>query len=343
MRRLPRCLALASVLLVLAACGTQSTPGGVSTPVGSRPATPPRAVTAQAVAKDGGLECPASVQDGRGTTVPEKPQGVDGAARLLPDRAPLSLVDCAYRVVEIQAASPSKPPFALTKRTHVATDRVDDVVELLAWAPRGDARGRVCTMIGGDETVHLVGARYDDAVVWVASLAEPNGCSTATNGDFMSPLAAGFWLEQWFGNGPAGPKRGACDGWATGRLGDDVSLAPDGEPTVTVCRPTNSGQQAHRLTRDQSRQVVDALRGLRTRATDYSCGDGDPAAGNDFRLVLQYARGNDVVIQVLPSCTPQLMSGSLDAKDAGPVIDLVEQWSAPVPGYDPNGSVSSTG
>lgn len=344
MRRLPRCLALASVLLMLAACGTQPAPGGGSTPVGSGPATPPRAVTSQAVAKDGGLECPASIRDGRGTTVPEKPQGVDGGARLLPDREPLSLVDCAYPVLDVRATSPSGPPFALTKRTLVGDERIHDVVELLTWAPRNGTQARMCTAIGGNETVHLVGARYDDAIVWVASLAEPNRCSTATNGDFTSYLSAGFELDGWFLDRPSGPEKpGPCEQWRVGRLGDDLSLAPDGEPTVTVCRPTNTGQQARGLTPDQSRQVVQALRALRTRPTDHSCNGGDPGAGNDFRLVLHYPRGNDVVIHVMPSCTPQLMSGSLEAKDAAQVIDLVEQWSAPVPGYDPNGSVSSTG
>jgi hypothetical protein len=58
--------------------------------------------------------------------------------------------------------------------------------------------------------------------------------------------------------------------------------------------------------------------------------------------VLDYDRGNDAVINVIPSCRPQLMSGTLEAEDATPVIALVQRWSPPVPGYDPNGSVSST-
>jgi hypothetical protein len=220
---------------------------------------------------------------------------------------------------------------------------MDDVVELLASAPRGDGGGRACTAIGGDETVHLVGVRFDDAIVWVASLAEPNRCSTATNGDFISPLAVGSTLEQWLGTpGRKDPNQGGCHPWTSGRLGDDRSLAPDGDPTVMVCRPTSTGQQVLQLRRDQSRQVVQALRALATRPTDHTCAGGDPQPGEDFRLVLDYDRGNDVVINVVPSCRPQLMSSTLEAEDATSVIGLVERWSPPVPGYDPNGSVSST-
>jgi hypothetical protein len=300
-------------------------------------------VTAQPVAGDGGLECPASIRDARGTSVPERPQGVDGGARLLPDRQPRSVVDCAYPVLDLRATLPSGPPYRLASRTLVTGDRMDDVVELLASAPRGDGGGRACTAIGGDETVHLVGVRFDDAIVWVASLAEPNRCSTATNGDFISPLAVGSTLEQWFGTpGRKDPNQGGCHPWTSGRLGDDRSLAPDGDPTVMVCRPTSTGQQVLQLRRDQSRQVVQALRALATPPTDHTCAGGDPQPGEDFRLVLDYDRGNDVVINVVPSCRPQLMSSTLEAEDATSVIGLVERWSPPVPGYDPNGSVSST-
>lgn len=345
MRRLPHCLAAAVMLLALASCGNVPAPDDGS---GSGSAPPPaqarlRPVTAQPVAQDGGLDCPASITDREGMVVPQQPQGVDAGQRLLPDRRPVSLVDCAYPVLDIGATTETGPPYRLRTRTVVTGERVDEVVELLAWAPRDVGRPRGCTAMGGDETVHVLGARYEDAIVWVSSLAEPNRCSTATNGDFVSSLPAGYQLDQWFRPGATPlPATETCP-WSQGRLGDDLALVPEGEPAVTVCRPTNAGMRAVPLTPDQSRQVVDALRALRTRATDHTCGEGDPSAGNDFRLVLGYPRGNPVVVSVIPSCRPQLMSGSLAAEDAGPVVSLVEQWSPPVRGYDPGGSVSSTG
>lgn len=345
MRRLAR-LATTSfagvLLLASTGCGNQAAPGGGSVPEPRTP-TPPRAVAAQPVEPDGGLQCPASITDRAGRSVPARPQGLDGGARLLPDRAPLALVDCAYPVLDIRATTSSGPPFVLARRTLVTGKRAGEVVGLLAWASRDDGRDRACTEIGGNETVHLVGARYDDAIVWVASLAEPNRCSTSTNGDFVSPLSAGYRLEQWFGADPVQEADQGCGGWSQGRLGDDVSLAPDGGPSVTVCRSTPDGQQATRLTADQSGRVVAAIRSLHTGPLDRGCADAAPGSGTDFRLVLGYPRGPDVVISVVPSCTPQLSGSRLRADDARAVIDLVEQWSPPTVGYDPDGTVSSPG
>ncbi len=336
-RQVPRSFATVTVgfmLLALAGCGTQTSPGGNATTGPSTPAASVRPVTTQPVAQDGGLECPASITDREGMTVPEKPQGVDGHARLVPDRQPVSLVDCAYQVRDVKATAPAQPPFKLDKRTLVAGDRVDAVVGLLAWSPVGEKHLRGCTMIAGDEIVHLVGARYDDAIVWVSSLAEPNRCSWSTNGDVTSPASVGFQLEEWFGNRlGAHPATGACDTWSQGRLGDDRSLAPEGDPTVTVCRQTAKGTQATKLTPDQSQQVVKALRALHTRPTGHACTGGDAGSGTEFRLVLDYGRGPGVDIAVTPSCTPQLQGSALEAADAKPVVNLVEQWSPPVAGH----------
>lgn len=341
MRRLPRSITVGTALLALAGCGSPTGAGGGSTPV-PLPATQVRTVTEQSTAADGGLECPATISDREGRTVPEKPQGFDGRTRLLPDRQPLSLVDCAYPVVDNGAATPTGPPFVVAKRTLVTGQRVDEVVGLLAWAPRDTGRGTMCTAMAGPETVHLVGARYDDSIVWVAALAEANRCKPATNGDFRTPLPVGHQLDQWFGtkltNGSAQP---TCDQWVGGRLGDELTLAPNGDPIVTVCRATNSGQRELELSKDQSGQVVAALRSLRTEPLHLICATAD--GGRDFRLVLDFGRGPDVIINVVPGCEPELMGSALSAAEAGAVVDLVEQWSPPGPGYHPDGSVSSTG
>ena len=125
-RRSPRSAASAlavavcvTAALVLAACG-QATPGGSGDTPTSLPAVstgPLRPVTAQAVAPDGALVCPAALESVEGMTVPEKPQGLDGAARLLPERDPSTLVVCAYPTMRLTAATPLTAPFPLSERT----------------------------------------------------------------------------------------------------------------------------------------------------------------------------------------------------------------------------------
>jgi hypothetical protein len=211
-----------------------------------------------------------------------------------------------------------------------------DVVELLSWAPRGDGRPKACTAMGGDETVYLVGATYDSAIVWVAARADPNRCSDSTNGDFLSRAPLGVTLGATYSRQPVAPAPapGSCSGYSSGRLGDDRTVAPDGDPEVTVCRNTAAGAPAETaLTSQQSRRVVAALRGLAVRTTSGTCVAGDDRDhSRDFRLVLRYPAGPDVVVNVSPDCDPQLMGGGLESVEAAAVVDLVEQWSAPIPG-----------
>ena len=47
--------------------------------------------------------------------------------------------------------------------------------------------------------------------------------------------------------------------------------------------------------------------------------------------MLDYAEGPAVWVNVSPTCTPQAFSSGLAAEDAGSVVDLVEQWSPPIP------------
>ncbi|HKX66377.1 MAG TPA: hypothetical protein VJN29_04050, partial [Intrasporangium sp.] len=117
---------------VLAACANPAAtgPGGtIRQTVG-----PMRTVTAQPVAADGALDCPATITDQEGMTVPEKPQGVDGNARLLPDREPESLVVCSYPVLDMLNGSLTAP-FRLKTRTVVSAGERSELVELLTWAP----------------------------------------------------------------------------------------------------------------------------------------------------------------------------------------------------------------
>jgi hypothetical protein len=304
-----------------------------------------RSLTAQPVAADGALECPATITDQQGMTVPEKPQGVDGNARLLPDRQPESVVVCSYPVLDMVHGSLTAP-FRLKARTVLSADERSEVVELFTWVPRGDGRNKICTAMGGDETAHLVGASYRDAIVWVAAKGDPNSCSNSTNGDFVSPAALGSRLDAIVGDqGRRDPApTGACASWGFGRLGDHLSIAPEGDPRVTVCRNRADGtEQPTRLSAEQSREVAAALRSLTVGPSDSGCSNTGDDYSRQFRLVLEYAEGPAVWVNVSPTCTPQLFNSGLSADDAGSVIDLVEQWSPPIPGPDPDEPVSSDG
>jgi hypothetical protein len=330
------------------ACGSPgpSTPSGTTTaatPTNQVPTSPVRPLSSQPVAGDGGLQCPASISDVDGMTVPSLPEGLDGNARLLPDRRPVSLVVCRYPVLDVEAG-PLPVPYALAGRTLLTGSPRAELAETLAWAPRGSTKGKVCTEIGGDETVHLVGAAYGDAIVWVAAKADPNACAGATNGDFDSRAAMGVVVDAVAaGRQPVRVATGGCDTQTLGRLGDDASLAPEGEPTVTVCRRNAAGsQQSTPLNADQSRQVVAALRALRVHHPSGTCEGGALGdMGRDFRLVLAYAAGPDSVVNVVDGCLPPVLGDGVAADDSTALVALVERWSKPIAGPDPNAPVSS--
>lgn len=170
-------LAVAAVLS-FAACGTGTGPDPGRFPV--------RTLSGQTLAADGALECPATIADARGMTVPEPPEGRYAADRLLPPDAPASLAVCRYPVLDITMTTPIASPYAVERRTVPDAAVRARIVGTLTWAPEDTGHGRVCTLIGGDETVYLVGATYDEAVIWVAARSDPNSCSGATNGHFTS-------------------------------------------------------------------------------------------------------------------------------------------------------------
>jgi hypothetical protein len=337
-------------IAVLAVTGCGSTPapgGGQGSPPGSTTVTSPsasgplRPVTSQPRAADGALECPATIASSEGMTVPQRPQGVDGYARLLPERPASSMVVCGYPVMDIMATKPLAAPFRLSTRTVATAEQRAAVTDLLAWAPRWTGEQKICTAMAGNETAYLVGAVYDGAVVWVAAKADANSCSNSTNGDFTSGAALGVPLDAMFGGQPARTPAGPCAGTSFGRLGDDRSLAPEGDPNVLVCRLTADGRSLPtRLDAARSSQVVALLRSLQTRPTQHACRPSGTASSR-FALWLTYAAGPGVRIEVDPQCVPQVLGSSLEAADAGNLVTLVDRWSPPVPGPDPDGSVSS--
>ena len=340
--------------LALSACGTEASPGaggsGSATTTPSPGAT--RSMTTPATMPDGALSCPATITDRAGMTVPQPPSGVDGTARLLPDRTASSMVVCAYPVLDISATTPLAPPFTMASRTVATSAGRAALTDRLAWAPRGGGTPGPCTAIGGDETAYLVGAVYGGSapgVVWVAAKSGPNSCSPATNGEFVARAGVGDDIEAIFTErlpSPISSAGAACVVHSSGRLGDDRSLAPDGQPSVTVCRPGRDSQIPTVLDAGQSAQVVAALRALPAASTTGTCSMADAAQNSRqraFRLVLRYPAGPPAVVDVSPGCRPELIGAGLQAGAAASVIKLVEQWSKPLPYLDPNGSVSSNG
>jgi hypothetical protein len=338
-------LAVAAVVtaLALAACG-QSAPGGSTDTPTTLPAVSPgplRPVTKQAVASDGALECPAALDSAEGMTVPTKPQGLDGAARLLPERDPSSLVVCAYPTMRLMAATPLTAPFPRSERKVLNPAQRHAVVDLLTWAPRWNGGQRACTAMAGDETAYLVGASYGDAIVWVAAKADANACSRGANGDFVTGDPVGVPLAASLA-GHATTSEQSCETSGLGRLDDDRSLVPEGSPVVTVCRLDAKGAwQATPLDAARSGQVVALLRSLPTRPTDHVCEGAGGARDARFTIVLRYAAGPALRISVDPGCSPGVLGSGLESADAGALVGLVEPWSPPIPGPDPNGSVSS--
>ncbi len=327
----------------LAACGSTPSPGTGATTPPAATAGPNRPVTAQPVDADGALLCPRSLASADGLTVPQKPQGLDGNARLLPERDPASLVVCAYPTMTVTSSAPPTAPYRLTQRTLATAEQRRQVVDLLSWAPRWNGQENVCTMMAGDETAYLVGVRYDDAIVWVAAKADANACSKATNGDFTSGAPLGVPLRALLAATPD-PAGARCDARTFGRLGDDHTLAPEGAPLVTVCRVAADGStKPTALDASRSAQVVAALQALPTRPTSHTCNGSGAATDRRFHLVLTYPQGPAVRVDVDPDCGPPVRGGGVESAQVGEVVGLVEQWSPRIPGPDPNGAVSSGG
>ena len=327
--------------LALVACGTTTAPQAGETSLATGPVRP---VTSQPVEADGGLRCPESIDSAavdKPVPVPQKPQGVDGTGRLLPDRDPTSLVVCGYPAADIM--KPVSAPFRLAERTVANRAQRSALVEALTWSPRDTGAQRVCTLMAGNETAYLVGAAYGDAIVWVGALADANACSTSTNGDFRSGPGPAVVLDQLFGSRTPPSGVAECNRASWGRLGDERSLAPEGTPTATVCREAADGTvKVAQLDAAKSAEVVAAVRALPTKPTGQTCQGPDKPSTGRFTLLLTYAVGPPVRLTIDPDCAPAVLGSNLESADASSLVELVEQWSPRIPGPDPDGSVSST-
>ncbi|GAA3697706.1 hypothetical protein GCM10022399_12590 [Terrabacter ginsenosidimutans] len=122
----------------LTACGTTPSrvPGG--DPVGTV-----RPVASQPVSADGALACPASLASAEAMSVPKKPEGVVGQARLLPDRLPSSLVVCGYPVMAVSSTQPLTAPFRMHERTVVTGARSGRTSWTCSRGRRGGTGGSV--------------------------------------------------------------------------------------------------------------------------------------------------------------------------------------------------------
>ena len=252
---------VAVVVGLWSACCRTCNPACYSTQRDS-PATvgPMRPVTAQPVAADGALECPATITDQEGMTVPQQPQGVDGNARLLPDRQPESLVVCAYPVLVMvrrlaHGALPAQDPHGAVRRRAVRDGRAAHLGAAGQPAVQGRARPWA-----GTRPRTSSGRATRTPIVWVAAKADPNGCSQSTNGDFVSSDAVGSRLGAAFGDKsrPDPAPTGACASWPRSARrppvdrprGDprspSAAIAPTGPRSRPSCPPSQSVRSSPR-------------------------------------------------------------------------------------------------
>lgn len=287
----------------------------------ARPATRPGSASAT-------LTCPKAYDLSAPTWVPAEPDGVDGAARLAPLTPPSSVLVCAY-VHDNDAASPHDRTTALTGGRTLAGN-LDAVSTALGWAPRSiDGAEHPCTLEERftDPDRYLVGLTYAGATIWVS--APGNHCSGSSNGVFTSDtnfageVAAALRTGDW----PASRPPTRCYAGRGGRLGQETTLVP-GHPTrLTICS-TIDGRTTGPIATPPPPGLVDALDALpvqRQLLAGIECSEGNLPTTTTYQLRFGYDTGPDVVVDVLPHCTPAVRNGSLEARDATAVTALIER------------------
>lgn len=273
--------------------------------------------------------CPDSVPAVPGRTVdrypgwvPSGPVGFDGSDRMVPSEAPAKAVLCRYKDKQNGEIVPSGARDSLDGRV-ILTGDLKPMADELTWTPRppaGMIGPQACTAMGGPMRAYLLGLSYSDGrIVWVHGVHEPNGCTIGTNGRFVadvdlgSRLADAYQAKSWRPLLAANQAPSCADGgWRPfrGRLGDDAQLVPDGAQDITVC----TSQGATRLTEQQARPVLDALRAVATETHpgSHSCADHQ----EERRLLVRYPHGPGVSLLVNPACNLAVIGRRLAAVDS---------------------------
>jgi len=269
------------------------------------------------------LSCPASYAH-RAPWVPAKPAGIDGRSRLVPQITPSSALICAYRGSNM---AKQQAGWALSGRRSLVGG-LASLADQLTHQPRRPHQPIACTLVGGPQTNYLIGLAYPGgAKIWVSATDEPNGCVSASNGEFTSSGIIGPTVSKAFTSGrwPGSPPV-ACDrpNQDIGRLGQNTAMVPAGSTSVTICAPKarartlTSGYQA----------LVSALNRLPTRPSTHSC-SGTPAPSGFYRIFFSYSEGPPVLVSILIGCHPAIDNDGLQATSASSVVPVIRQLLKP--------------
>jgi hypothetical protein len=271
------------------------------------------------------LSCPRTF--GPQPWVPQRPTGVDGRSRLVPQQPPQQALVCT---------SGGRTTFPTRKGSggrippggRVLSGGLDRLAGDLTWLPGKLPRVADCRVLGRS-TYYLLGLTYPDGVVWVATAED--SCTGTFNGEFTSQrrigmqVAASYAVGAWVPDPlprPTGP--GACPDEQSGRLGQETAMVPPDPVSVQICK-FNRGARDSFDTRTSTggyRDLVDALNALPTRPSTGVC-DGGPPELDSYQLIFRYATGPSVRVGVQPRCSPPIVNGSLQAGDAGSVLPKI--------------------
>ena len=264
-----------------------------------------------------GLACPARYA-GQVPWVPAKPSGVDGRARLVPQRTPSSALMCAYagrNLAKRQAG------WVLSGRRSLTGNLAGLAAELSWKAPSVHGEETFCGDVGGPQTDYLIGLTYPGGgTEWVA--VTDSDCDGASNGEFTSASGVGPEVNRAFASGrwPT-PPPASCQGVRdVGRLGEDRALVPAGATSLTIClsgrgRTFTSGYQA----------VADALDRLPTQASKGYCSTSPASSAPMYQLLFAYPEGPLVSVYVAGGCYPEVGGLDLQARSASSVLPIIEQ------------------
>jgi len=279
------------------------------------------------------LACPASFP-GTAPWVPDRPRGIDGRSRMVPQQAPSRAMICAYKVGSESGRSATS---ALTGTRQLAGP-LAELASDLTWLPRQlHGTSYACAGIGlGEQTNYLLGLTYPTGTQWVSSTDDVSDCTTTSNGPFTSQvniggqIAASYRSATWAPIPPphlTGTDHDPCAARRSGRFGQDQHLLPGRPTSIRLCAGTAGPRATTYRTAMLDRgfqPLVDALDALRTRPTTSEC-QGDGQQATFYELLAGYADGPGVLVRIDPHCAPAIDNRSLQAADASTVLPLLQQ------------------
>jgi hypothetical protein len=263
------------------------------------------------------LACPARYA-GEVPWVPAKPAGVDGRARLVPQRTPSSALMCAYAGSNM---AKRQVGWVLSGRRSL-TGNLAGLATQLSWKARSlHGQEIFCGGVGGPQTDYLIGLTYPGGgTMWVA--VTDDACDAASNGEFTSARGIGPDVGRAFTSGRWPAQRPAsCNGaMDIGRLGEDRVLVPAGATSLTICasgkgRTFTSGYQA----------VARALDRLPTRPSSGFCSSSPKSSAPMYQLLFSYPEGPLVSVYVSAGCHPEVGGLDLQSASASTVMPIIQQ------------------